>query len=106
MNYFHGTAVAAHDLKLAARGGPNSARFWMFFAGCGVACVLVVLKPILGLGIIGTVVGSCLCVYLFVDTLSGKIEAGILTWVLIFPLGYYFMSFLREDSIIALDRMF
>jgi hypothetical protein len=77
----------------------------MFFAGCVVACGLVVLKPILGLGVIGTVLGICIVTYLIAGTLSGKGEPAILIWALIFPLGYYFLSFPREKSVITLDRV-
>src|SRR5205823_2166604 len=105
MNWFAGTAVAGHDLKLPARGLPEPVRFWLLFAGCGITCALTVLKPILGLSIIAVVIGSCVVVYLLAATLSGKIEPAILTWVLIFPLGYYFLSFPRDKSIITLDRV-
>jgi len=104
MNYFPGTVVASYDPKLAARGVSASTRFWMLFAASGVACALVVLKPILGLSIIGGLLGTCVVVYLIATTLSGRVEPALLTWVLIFPLGYYFLSFPRERSIITLDR--
>ncbi len=105
MSYFPGTAVAAHDLKLPGRGVPNSARFWMFFAVCAIGCALAVLKPIVGLGVIGAAVGICVLGYIFAATLRGEIEPMILTWVLLFPLGYYVLSFPREQSIITLDRV-
>ena len=105
MNWSRSTAVAAHDRKLRAGVIPHSVRFLLLFVCCGVACTLAVVKPILGLGIIAGVVGFCVVLYLFAATLSGKIESAILTWVLIFPLGYYFLSFPVEKSIITLDRM-
>lgn len=105
MNRSRSAAVAAHDLQVRARVIPDSVRFRLLFVCCGVACTLAVVKPILGLGIIAGVVGICVVLYLFAATLSGKIDPTILTWVLIFPLGYYFLSFPREKSIITLDRM-
>lgn len=105
MNWSRSAAFAAHDLKVRARVIPDSVRFRLLFVCCGVACTLAVVKPILGLGIIAGVVGICVVLYLFAATLSGKIDPMILTWVLIFPLGYYFLSFPREKSIITLDRM-
>jgi hypothetical protein len=105
MNRSHSAAVAAHDLKVRPKVIPDSVRFGLLFVCCGVACTLAVVKPILGLGIIAGVVGICVALYLFAATLNGKIDPTILTWVLIFPLGYYFLSFPREKSIITLDRM-
>ncbi len=90
-------AVVPPDPRLATKGMPP-VRFWLLFAVCDFACVLAVLKPILGLGMAGAVVGCCLVVYLLAALLSGRVEPMILTWVLIFPLGYYFLSFPREKS--------
>src|SRR5438445_5992976 len=105
MNWPCDNAVAIRDPKLAARGVPDSVRFWLLFVGCGVACTLVIVRPLLGLGVIGGVIGCYVVVYLLFTILSGKIEPVILAWVLIFPLGYYFLSFPPERSIITLDRM-
>ena len=105
MNWSPGTAVVAHDLRPAARSALNSARFWLLFVSCGVACALLVVKPIFGLSIAVIGVASYLVLYLFVAILNGKIEPLIGTWVLIFPLGNYFLSFPREKSIITLDRV-
>ena len=105
MNWSPVDAIAADHLKVAARVIPGSVRFWLFFIGCGMACALLVVKPLWGLVTIGGLIGFYGALYLFVTTLSGKIEPAILTWVLIFPLGYYFLSFPREQSIITLDRV-
>ncbi len=40
------------------------------------------------------------------SVLRGRGEVLVLAWVLIFPLGYYFLSFPREHSLITLDRVF
>jgi len=105
MNYCPGTAVGSHDPRPAPRGIPGSARFWVVFAACGVAGALLVLKPVMGVGIVGGLIGTCVMGYLIATTLGGKVEPVILTWALIFPLGYYFLSFPRERSIITLDRL-
>src|ERR1700751_239929 len=105
MDWSRSSRVAAHDPTLTASVIPDSVRFLLLFVCCGVACALAVVKPLLGLSIIVGVVGSCVVLYLFAATLSGKVEPAILTWVLIFPLGHYFLSFPVEKSIITLDRI-
>jgi len=105
MNSFPETAIEGHDLKLAATGVSDPVRFWLLFVACGLVCALVVLEPILGLGIIAAIAASCVAIYLLVATLSGEVEPTILIWVLIFPLGYYFLSFPRDRSIVTLDRV-
>jgi len=37
--------------------------------------------------------------------LHGRIDFILLSWVLFFPLGYYFLSFPRERSVLTLDRV-
>lgn len=43
---------------------------------------------------------------LFMAVLRGRGEPLILGWILIFPLGYYFLSFPKEHSLMTLDRVF
>jgi hypothetical protein len=43
---------------------------------------------------------------LLTAVLAGRGDFLIIGWVLIFPLGYYFVSFPREHPIITLDRVF
>lgn len=104
MNWFS-TVSAVNDSGLRSERKPATIGFWLAFAACAFACALSILKPILGLGLIGIVVGIGVVVYLLATVLSGTVGPTILTWVLIFPLGYYFLSFPRERSIITLDRV-
>src|SRR6266850_1304854 len=39
------------------------------------------------------------------DALRGRIEGILLWWAAVFPLGYYFLSFPRDRSIVTLDRV-
>jgi len=39
------------------------------------------------------------------DALRGRLEGMLLWWAALFPLGYYFVSFPREHSIVTLDRV-
>ena len=75
------------------------------FLGCAAACTALILKPDLGLIVIGIGVGLPLLSYVLAATVGGRIEPLILSWVLIFPLGYYFFSFPAEKSVITLDRV-
>jgi hypothetical protein len=43
---------------------------------------------------------------LLLAVLCGRGERIILSWILVFPLGYYYFSFPREHSLITLDRIF
>ena len=105
MKWRQGNATPDQELNLAAKSSPEWIGFWWLFSAFGVVCALLVVRPILGLGIMGAMVGTCVMVYLFVAISSGKLEPLILTWVLIFPLGYYFLSFPRDRAIITLDRV-
>src|SRR6267154_3554539 len=88
MNWFS-NAVEGNDPRRASGDFLANIGFWLCFAGFGGACVLLVLKPILGISIVGALVGCGALLYILAATLSGKVEPAILTWVLIFPLGYY-----------------
>jgi hypothetical protein len=57
----------------------------------------------LGYGFAGTVsVVALICVLALV--LRGEGDLIVLSWVALFPLGYYFLSFPRERPILSLDR--
>src|SRR5712691_2283075 len=45
-------------------------------------------------------------VYVVAATLQGRVGNVIVGWVLIFPLGYYFLSYPSERPLITLDRVF
>jgi O-antigen ligase len=60
---------------------------WWLFAG---------LFLILVLGFVG----------LSYEVLRGRCDFVVMGWMLIFPLGYYFLSFPREHPVVTLDRVF
>jgi hypothetical protein len=72
---------------------------------CAAGCTALILKPEVGLGTIGIGVGLPLLSYVVAATVGGRIEPLILSWMLIFPLGYYFLSFPAEKSVVTLDRV-
>jgi hypothetical protein len=48
----------------------------------------------------------CLGVLFLVDAvLCGKVELLLLVWVVVFPLGYYYLSIPRADPIVSFDRL-
>jgi O-antigen ligase len=105
MKWLQRNALSGQELALAAKSSPKWIGFGWLFSAFGVMCALLVVKPILGLSIVGATIGIFLIVFILAAIWSGKVEPIILTWVLIFPLGYYFLSFPREKSIITLDRV-
>jgi len=59
---------------------------------------------LLGYGLLG-VAGAFLSIYLVGSVVHGKTENILVAWVLLFPLGYYFLSFPRDNPSITLDRL-
>jgi O-antigen ligase len=43
---------------------------------------------------------------LVIKVLNGRLQIPILTWVLIFPLGYHYVAFPKEQAIVTLDRLY
>lgn len=43
-------------------------------------------------------------IYVTVSTLEGKVETFLLAWMLISPLGYYYLSFPQDKPLLSLDR--
>jgi O-antigen ligase len=105
MKWRNDNVTMDQGLNSAPKSSPESIGFWWLFSAVGVVCALLVVQPILGLSLMGAIIGVCLIAFLFVAISSGKVEPIILTWVLIFPLGYYYLSFPRQRAIITLDRM-
>jgi O-antigen ligase len=70
----------------------------------GVAVAGFVLMPTAAMAaVIGcAALGAVRVIY---KALRGKIDEMVLCWAALFPLGYYFLSFPREHSIVTLDRL-
>ncbi len=61
--------------------------------------------PTMWVVIVLVFVATCLlAIYAGADALCGRADFTVLAWILIFPLGYYFLTFPRERSIFTLDR--
>jgi O-antigen ligase len=58
----------------------------------------------LGYGLLG-VAGAFFSIYLLSSVLHGKTENILVAWVLLFPLGYYFLSFPRDNPSFTFDRL-
>src|SRR5689334_15589091 len=93
------------DSSLSKMRTLTSVRDPLFVVVTGGICALAVIRPTLAGGLI--VAFSALCVILHVlwCVLRGIAEPIILGWAAMFPLGYYFLSFPREKSVITLDRI-
>ena len=60
---------------------------WFAYAALGLACIAAL-------------------THVAVGTICGQVDNALVGWVMIFPLGYYFLSFPREQPLITLDRVF
>jgi len=105
MKWHHASGTLDQGLDVAGNSPLVWISFWCLFSALGVACALLVLKPLIGIGLITAIFGCCIVTFLFAATLNGKVEPVILTWVLIFPLGYYFLTFPPRRAIVTLDRV-
>ncbi len=83
----------------------GSKAFWWLFIATGLACALAVVQPEWGLGLVGAVLAVGVVIVFLGAIFSGEIDRLILTWALIFPLGYYYLSFPVQKAIFTLDRM-
>src|SRR5262249_49355036 len=70
----------------------------------GVAIAFLILVPEAAL----LAVLCCLAVgfvWVASSVFHGRVDGVLLWWAAVFPLGYYFISFPREQAIITLDRL-
>ena len=75
---------------------------WILLAAAAVSTVFLV--PLAWIGV-AVLLGVLIVLYLAAATLDGRVEALLLFWVAVFPLGYYFVTFPRLRAIITLDRI-
>lgn len=85
--------------------GSGSKGFWVLFIAAGLLCAVAVVQPEWGLGVAGAMLAVGVVVVFLAAIFSGKVDLLILTWALIFPLGYYYLSFPAHQAIVTLDRM-
>jgi O-antigen ligase len=71
----------------------------------GFLCGILLLTPIkLTALALFALACACFAFYLLLCACSGKLTPFLLTWVAVFPLGYYFLSFPKERPLITFDR--
>jgi hypothetical protein len=92
---------------LNSRGKPESLLHppdaWLITA---VACLIAVLVNPAGAGVvIAAALGLAGLLFLFHRLLYGDADVLLVIWVVLFPFGYYFLSFPRKGSLITLDRV-
>ncbi len=76
---------------------------------CGIlaAEIMILCFPGIWWGIAGlSLLAVTVLLGLLIAVLRGRGEKIILGWILIFPLGYYYLSFPREGALLTLDRVF
>jgi O-antigen ligase len=85
--------------------GENRLLLWIGLAGLGtIAAVLLgVPKMFFVLGF-ASVFAVAVTLFVIASILYGRIDFILMGWVLLFPLGYYFLSIPRERSVFTLDR--
>src|ERR1700747_1535838 len=79
---------------------------YVFFLFLVIAWLVQRFVPglLLGYALLG-VAGAFLSIYLLSSVLHGATENILVAWGLVFPPGYYFLSFPRDNPSITLDRL-
>jgi len=93
---FPATTTSAHDSPR------RSFALWVILA---MEFVLLCLPATLWAIVGGALAAVALLLSLIILVLGGQGAPIILAWVLIFPLGYHFVAFPREQALITLDRI-
>lgn len=78
-------------------------RFWYLLFVPAVAAMMLLSKMQV-LIVAATVIGCLTAIVVVASSLHGRVDGFVLAWVLLFPLGYYFLTFPRERSLFTLDR--
>jgi O-antigen ligase len=70
----------------------------------GIAVATFILVPKAGMAVL---IGALAVGFILIvgEVFRGKIDRSLLCWAAFFPLGYHFVAFPREQSIITLDRL-
>jgi O-antigen ligase len=78
-------------------------RFWylLFFPAAAAMIFLPKMQVVI---LTGTVIACLVAIFVAASALHGRVDAFVLTWVVVFPLGYYFLTFPRERALFTLDR--
>jgi len=88
--------------SLARHLRPNPWYALPLLAACGTL-LLFVPKMLVVMGV-AAVMALALAIFVAGLVLHGRVDLFVLGWVLIFPLGYYFLTFPRDRPILTLDR--
>jgi O-antigen ligase len=71
----------------------------------GFLCAAFLLTPVkLAALALFALVCACFAFYLLLCACHGNLSPFVLTWAVVFPLGYYFLSFPRERPLLTFDR--
>jgi O-antigen ligase len=90
-------------ISIPAQYRPSLREVALILAGAIAVAVFILLPKA---GLIVLIACTALCFVGTVgDALRGRFDGILLWWAGVFPLGYYFLSFPREQSIVTLDRI-
>jgi len=76
---------------------------WLLLVvAAGILCIFVP-RLWIAAAMAGLVAGA-IVLYTAAEAIQGRVDWPIMAWVLIFPLGYYFLTFPKERPVFTLDR--
>jgi len=78
-------------------------QYWLLLVvAAGILCIFVP-KLWIAAAMAGLVAGA-IVLYTAAEAIHGRVDWPVMGWVLIFPLGYYFLTFPKERPVFTLDR--
>jgi len=98
-------AIKRFFRDFGSTAGENRLLICIGLAGLGtIAAVLMGVPKMLIALSFASVVAVAVLVFVIASALFGRLDFILMGWVLLFPLGYYFLSIPRERSVFTLDR--
>jgi hypothetical protein len=97
--------IREHFGQMHRIAGKNRSLIWIGSVALGTTAAVLMGAPKMLLAIgFASILVAVVILFLIASTLYGRIDFILMGWVLLFPLGYYYMSFPRERSVFTLDR--
>jgi O-antigen ligase len=99
------SAIRRAFRDFGSAGGENRLLICIGLAGLGtIAATLMGVPKMLIAMSFASVIAAAVLLFVIASILFGRIDFILMGWVLLFPLGYYFLSIPRERSVFTLDR--
>ena len=78
-------------------------QYWLLLVvAAGILCIFVP-RLWIAAAMAGLVAGA-IVLYTAAEAIQGRVDWPVMAWALIFPLGYYFLTFPKERPVFTLDR--